>query len=244
MGDRIEKLLPAIDVFDRLTAFFEEKRTNLYPIEMLPDDIWSWTDETDGIFPPGREEYRSRIMQDRYRRAIDLGDGADKETILEILSGRGEPPLTDSLDPAVALYAAFPLALPRPIRLDAPWQALKHTVCGTGCGVMHFVGVRLRMRPEAEKVFETVAHKYEGSEIGFCYPSLDQLLGYRESIRPGGVDCNNAYRHLCEAAYPVDWEPEVFRALAEPTADAEMLKAADDSFSNWGCLLVLAPNSD
>lgn len=109
------------------------------------------------------------------------------------------------------------------LREGRSWHYLQHQTSGLSCTQVYLVATELTPRPEREAGLLELADRYADSNFGLWGTTIDNLVGYRETLRAlVGVECAVRHRDFQEAVYPVDVTPEHLRHLSADDLPADL----------------------
>lgn len=104
------------------------------------------------------------------------------------------------------------------------WQGSGH-----GCSHTYIQGLLLEPNPETLNKMWKLSHDYVNSCLGAFGLSFNDISEYRGRIQKDfKADCQYSYRHLSEAVYPMDYDPEVLWRMTAGTFPKD-----PDDMINW-----------
>lgn len=157
------------------------------------------------------------------------------------------PYILESELPCVVLFTLRPYKF-----VNLSFKCVSHQTAGVMCWHKQLYGVALEPKPVVADLASALEKQWFDSNV--YMPSLGQAVAYSRTLAKYGLSCDNSYRNMQEAFYPIDLTSEALEILSDSynTLDVGNLDDLIDwsghssslgSFGRWN-LAILGPNSD
>lgn len=133
------------------------------------------------------------------------------------------------------------------------WLHVDHQTAGIGCHHHYLHALRLTPKNDAVRKWMTdISDNWFATNVGAFYPTLNEILLYRNNLQVLGFDCDACYREFEEGIYPIDLTKDSLARICSDELPDDL-----DSLVIWKNpmeqlfglarrwrLYILGPNSD